>query len=427
MLVITIGYVGDSLSSGLSVDSPFSWFHPDTHHGHEDYGVLDAFDEKKQEMLSQLNEMLVRTRYLKTIIPKITIRIQSVARPGINLAHYNPVIDPELVPEQLYGPLYVHSQAANSQVDLAIIALGTNDTQDYNAMTLEIFLNLLDDEEFRLFHDELIKCMPDKSRDILKLTNDMPSRKTNLVSKVLITREDNFEMLRIAKKCDLKSPLAIKFLNEWEKKQYWNKTPDEINFELQRILDHYQKAQHTEQRAYPLALTFILPPNYEGTNIPYPSYHAIGQNIKAIRAQISAFAEKNSIDCYDFNKICELLDAEGQKKYGFDNIHLSSNFYSKLASQFPFADILLKAFAQRVNALLDQVKTKNLYSEEIIGGAKSELQAMLSTMKWNANKLSANNTSVTYSQSHLLLGGTDKAPCEKSNQPNSSIISRFFP
>ena len=65
MLVITIGILGDSLTSGFVSDfaSPHMWFSPTSHHAYEQEGFIDVFDRKKQEFMSQFHQLLIKTTH----------------------------------------------------------------------------------------------------------------------------------------------------------------------------------------------------------------------------------------------------------------------------------------------------------------------------------------------------------------------------
>jgi len=420
MLVITIGILGDSLTSGFVSDfaSPHMWFSPTSHHAYEQEGFIDVFDRKKQEFMAQFHQLLSKTTHLKKMLPKISVRFQTVSRPGVTLAHYNPGIEATRVPEQFYGPLYARSQAANSQLDLAIVALGTNDTQDFNAMAVEIFLNMLSQEEFQQVIGTLKLLMPDLAQQLLQFTTENPQRQTSVVSKISISREENQAILKVFQECKLQSSQAVSFLQDWESKQYWNKTPDEMTQILKSIYESYQNCQHTDLRSYPFSMACILPPAYEGKDIIFPTYHALGKKIVEMRALVRSFTEEHGIECHDFQTICEQLDAEKKPKYYVDQIHLTPDFYKTLESKFPFIDILSNVVNTRINAFFAVLKSKNLYPEKDIAYAEQELHFVLSEVKRMMAKSNLKAEPIQNYNSLIFLG--DRSSQERSSQDQST-------
>ncbi len=382
MQVITISLLGDSLFSGLRVEftNPIWWFNPNDHHGYEDFGFVDIFDKKKHEFLVKFNQQLNQTDTLKKYFPEVFIRFNSIARPGMNLAHYNPSVNPEFVPEQFCGLEYAASQARNAQSDLSIIALAGNDTQDYNTMAVEIFLNMLNDQEFEQLINKVKEKKPNLAKDIEENTTKNEVRQSMLVSKVILSKEQNNELLNFAKKCGF-SQLAVKsYIESWEEKKYWNKSDEEFMESLEKMVQSYVKEQHTEQSGTPFSAAFILPPAADGKNIPYPNFHNFGNDILRLRNIITSFAKTQNASLYDLNGLYQQLKLEGVAVHGQDNGHLSSDFYSQLGDSFPFNNIFATAVNKKLNAVLENMHSKSVISDEELSQATKELKKLACLM-----------------------------------------------
>lgn len=379
MCIINIGLLGDSLSLGLVVDfnDPTVWFNMQDHKGTEQYGFIDIFEGKKHKFLKNFNKELKQTQKLKNYLPRLGIRLQSACRSAMTIAHYNPAIFARDIPEQQYGPLYALSQASNNNLDLLIIAIGGADTQDFNAMTVETFLNALTDEEFNILLDELARHFPELASQIRQHTEINPTRQSNLLSKISISREINQAILSIAKQCNFKREVINIFIHDWGSKEYWNKTTNEMKDTITSMLLDYETRQHVDQRKYPFNINFILPPLMNPKEILYPSFHEIREKMPVMRSIITSIAEKNDYRLFDYNDIIEKLDARGVPIFGSDHLHLTSYFYKELKQSFQFSEILANVTQARLTAFLDQLSTNHKISDEDFEEANKELRGIL--------------------------------------------------
>ena len=407
MCIVNIALLGDSHSSGLRVDfsNPKGWFNMTDHHGSEDFSIIDSFDNKKAEFLSLFRKKLAETEVLKQQFPKVAIRLQTIARPGINLAHYPPAINPTVVPEQFYGPLYAQSQAANFQADFSIIALGGNDSQDYNTMAIEMLLNTSSDEDFETILGAIATYDSDLAKTIKNHTTQGDGhRYSNLMATVAITREQNQAILNEVKQIDLKSEHSKAFVAAWENKKYWNKNQEELQQTLTTMKDDYQSKQHVAERGAPFAMAFIIPPNFTGKDVLFPSFHTVGQNIPKIRDAVKTFAKENDCQLIDMDIFCKQMASEGITVFGADKLHFSSECYDRLETIFPFTEIITQSVQTKLSALLNSYATKGLISSEALEKAQSELDTILSTI--NPQKASL----------ATLAGSVKSSPLNRSAQ-----------